>query len=273
MEIGSGFGGRLRLRAWGSRVGVGARGRASRWAPGRRSGAAVAGDVARVLGAGALRGSAAVQAAVRASSSPAARAQRGRPPDEPWRNPSSTPTFFTACPPNRPGRPRSGRPAGRSGSSQARSATSSAVRQARASWASPGLGHAARPARTTRRAAPGPGVSGQVGADVGDQLGSQPDGDAQLLGELAVQRVLGRLAGLHLAARQLPAPGQRRRPGAAGGQHAGGAVEAVDEHRADDEHGVWAPRHGSGRNRTGRAGVAASAGGRVNRLRLAGRSS
>src|SRR5919202_1413130 len=61
------------------------------------------------------------------------------------------------------------------------------------------------------------------------------DLDAQLLGELAVERLERRLPRLDLAAGQLPAAGEGRRFGAPGGEQRARPLEVVEHGRPDDE--------------------------------------
>ena len=60
--------------------------------------------------------------------------------------------------------------------------------------------------------------------------------DAQLLRELAVQRLQRRLPRLDLAARQFPPSRQTRWLGPAGGEERRGALQVVEHRGADDEH-------------------------------------
>src|SRR3954447_8784808 len=89
--------------------------------------------------------------------------------------------------------------------------------------------------------------------------------DAQLLGELAVQRLQWRLAGLDLAARQLPASGEARRLGPACGEERRGVLQVVQHRRAHDEyrrslcaHGGSVPHPATSRASRGAKGRLAS---------------
>jgi len=67
------------------------------------------------------------------------------------------------------------------------------------------------------------------------ELGAEPDAHAQLLVQLAVQRLDGRLPRVYLAARELPPSGDLHRPAAARRQQARRVLEVVDEGGGDDE--------------------------------------
>ena len=70
---------------------------------------------------------------------------------------------------------------------------------------------------------------------VGHHLATEGEADAQLLGDLAVQRGHGVLAALHLAARELPLPRELGWSGATGGEHPRRAYQVVDDRGGDDQ--------------------------------------
>ena len=103
-----------------------------------------------------------------------------------------------------------------------------------ASWSSIGAG-TPRTTRTTHTRIRYGAVIGQPSASGAGQLVTHLDLDAQLLGQLAVQRLQRRLPRFDLAARQLPTARELWRFGPPCGEQRARPAQVVDDGRADDQ--------------------------------------